>query len=502
MCGEEATSEVAGSVKDNAAAPNANTQATIADPVNVVTGAFLQTETDLTIPCGRLNLEFTRHYDSGRQLPDGSVGPLGRGWTHSYNLVLNLQDSDSPIYTDDRFSDVKFAKDPDRENTFLPVGKSGVELHRKQNGYHLRQGDGLRAEFCLEGILRRIVRPGPKLDVTLDFECDTQARLIRVKGVAERELRFAYSNERTTLIESVSDHTGRSWRFTYSNGLLVQAKRPDDAIIEYEYFREEFDVASARKKTKKRIVCGMSKIYWPRLEPDDKVAMVTNRYTSEGRVFEQLDSLGNVTAFDYNLYTRTTCVTDPEGWTTVYFYDSSDNTIKIRRPSGGTFEWVFDDRRNLIAETQSFEGKEFSRNEYVEFSSNVRPHASFASRALGNPSVQQKLAGRKIANGHDRIGNKPLVKDSAGNVTRFLEFNKFGRPGLILLPDSSRMKLKYDEISGLPIQQKRELTVFGSEQKLNWMVVWKYDDWGNLIQRQEMGGRKWPRHTLQKNTSF
>ncbi|MDP3330577.1 MAG: DUF6531 domain-containing protein [Methylococcaceae bacterium] len=56
------------------------------DPVNLVTGNLIHTERDISVPGRGLPLVFERNYNS-RGAKDG---PLGFGWTHSFNHKLNF----------------------------------------------------------------------------------------------------------------------------------------------------------------------------------------------------------------------------------------------------------------------------------------------------------------------------------------------------------------------------------------------------------------------------
>jgi hypothetical protein len=61
-----------------------NPTRTIAGPVNTATGNYYTSITDLQAPTRGIGFLFARSYNSG----DTYSGPLGPGWTHSYNLIL------------------------------------------------------------------------------------------------------------------------------------------------------------------------------------------------------------------------------------------------------------------------------------------------------------------------------------------------------------------------------------------------------------------------------
>ena len=61
------------------------------DPVSTVTGNNYHDETDIVIKGRGLNIALTRTYNSA-PVSTGSNGPLGYGWTHSYNMRLRSND--------------------------------------------------------------------------------------------------------------------------------------------------------------------------------------------------------------------------------------------------------------------------------------------------------------------------------------------------------------------------------------------------------------------------
>ena len=54
------------------------------EPINIVTGHMVRDETDLAVPAPGLSLLFKRTYNSGLDLPAGSLGPK---WTHNFEWL-------------------------------------------------------------------------------------------------------------------------------------------------------------------------------------------------------------------------------------------------------------------------------------------------------------------------------------------------------------------------------------------------------------------------------
>ncbi len=78
---------------------NSPNSGTFADPVNTATGNFTSDKTDMTVAGKGFGFEFKRSYNS----QDLTTGPLGVGWTHSYNLTVteNTTDNTATVRYDD-----------------------------------------------------------------------------------------------------------------------------------------------------------------------------------------------------------------------------------------------------------------------------------------------------------------------------------------------------------------------------------------------------------------
>ncbi len=66
------------------------------DPVNLGSGSFVRTETDISVPNVGLPLDFVRYYVSGRTADDG----FGAGWTDTYSDTMVTQMGGDVLWTD------------------------------------------------------------------------------------------------------------------------------------------------------------------------------------------------------------------------------------------------------------------------------------------------------------------------------------------------------------------------------------------------------------------
>lgn len=108
------------------------TSALTGNPVNIATGNKYEEVLDLTLPTPGIQLEFKRFYNS--QLSND--GPLGYGWTHSYDLTIQvIQESPSKrVIVWDSNGRALYFTESLRTNEIIFMGESGVKDRLKQAG--------------------------------------------------------------------------------------------------------------------------------------------------------------------------------------------------------------------------------------------------------------------------------------------------------------------------------------------------------------------------------
>ncbi len=491
-CSGESNQEVGEAIVEVIAEASQNNQANTADPVNVVTGAFLHTEHDVVFPSRRLSVALTRHYNNQLHNTDGDprLHPFGPGWTFSYGLRIERRDEDCLVYIDDCGAVIQFVFDPTTGTFRSPPGSLGMHITQKEDdGFRLRQITGLTAEFNSAGRIVALIQPGPRQDSRLEFQYDSLDRLSSVLGAGSRGLQFHYESG-DFLIRQVSDHTIRQWSYLYNEHCeLVEVGGPCGRTRRYEYGEWKGRIATDRKTSREESLRALRCIYpYVSQRENSKVEpQVKNSYTTEQRVYLQVDAMGAQTRFEYNPFTRTTGVTDPAGNTTLYCFDEVGSTTKVRRPSGATMEYVFDDRRNVIAEIDSLG----NRTEYVDFKdpSRLDEQVEYGNRATGNRSGYMAFSSSDFDSGYDSDGNRSLRRDGLGQVTRFEDYTRFGKPGRIVLPDGSTILTEYDDRSGLPLRQVKQLSK-GRNESLFLIEEWLYDDFGNCTRHRTWAENK------------
>lgn len=207
----------------------------VGNPVNVATGNKYEEALDLSILTNGISLELRRAYNS--QIHD--EGPLGYGWTHNYDLTLEVVET-SPnkrirIWDGDGralyFLEMRRWPANSPEITFS--GESGVKDRLKQNSstgeYFLRRKEGnLTYQFGSDGKLLQISDSNGNT-LTLTY---TEGLLTQVLDNFGRSILFQYDQNR---IISITDPSNKSVLYEYTNGDLTKVTYPDSNFIRYAY---------------------------------------------------------------------------------------------------------------------------------------------------------------------------------------------------------------------------------------------------------------------------
>ena len=202
------------------------------NPVNVATGNKFEEVLDLTISTIGIPLEFRRSYNSQITF-DGS---LGYGWTHTFDIILNVVQT-SPtkrvrIWDSDGRA-LYFNEVQQNSTEILFGGESGVKDRLRQvistGEYFLRRKEGnLTYRFDSNGKLLEISDPNGNM-LTFTY---TGGLLTQVSDNFGKSLSIQYLNNR---ISSITDPKNQSISYEYTNGDLTRVTYPDQNFVRYAY---------------------------------------------------------------------------------------------------------------------------------------------------------------------------------------------------------------------------------------------------------------------------
>lgn len=310
------------------------------DPVNLATGDLLFDRTDLALGgSGVRGLSFSRHYTSANHNQDG---PLGYGWTHSYNirvsehthykaalgmrtpadaapmmvaglvtldLLKNEQSAKGWVaaslvnqWATDRLTEnavsvhlgsrvLTYVEQPD--GSYTPPPGVTTDLVVSNGLYRLQERFGTEYRFNADHRLSTIVDADGN---TLSLSYNAQTNLQSVTDCYNRTLTLTYNGERIT---QVSDGTGRSVSYGYTGDDLTSYTDPDGHIWTYQY-----DGAHRLEAL---------------FDPTPQMT-ATNTFDSLGRV--KLQRNGNGDEWDFRFTDFVNKEIDPEGGEKVYYFDA------------------------------------------------------------------------------------------------------------------------------------------------------------------------------------
>ncbi len=439
----------------------------VADPVDVVTGAFYIDDVDLTLP-GSFPLEIRRNYNSQNPV----IGDLGCGWKLSLNPFLTEQDG--KLYAAEADGSVIVYRlnpstsrwevspkdNPDLSNyNSRGIGSTANPFHAYIEDNVLYGTDGSKRYFE-DGLLKKWVNAAGN---TLTFTYENK-HLSQVESSQGNFLGFHYSPEGR--ISEIYARDGRRVTYNYDYlGDLRRVKLPNDAVISYEYDKAH----QITKETK----------------PHGRV--LVNKYV-DGRVEEQSSPMGpqqsmTVTAtFAYK--DGLTTVTDANSGCTTYKIFQKQ-IYKITDPLGyETLQsWFIDEKSYFDPVTE----RVVEWNQPGGWQRSLKSSADkrglityYLYDKRGNPEVIGLQGEDLTGNGQKEIAKKLFYNDQnlcfqeeACGQTTLITYD----PALPYLPKriekySGNTLLSYSEMEYYPLGQLKK------ENRSGAVTLWEYDAHG------------------------
>jgi len=176
------------------------------NPINVATGNKYQLESDFT-GSSDFALSFSRHYNSLKAFD--SV--LGQQWRHNYERSLNIDFLASPATISVNRPDGVVYTYTQQSGLWVSDADVIETLTQTSNGYRLMNASNIIEDY------------------------DTAGRLMSMTNTRKQTISLSY-NSTTSLLETVTDHFGRTLTFAYdSNDRLVSFNDPQGNTYRYEY---------------------------------------------------------------------------------------------------------------------------------------------------------------------------------------------------------------------------------------------------------------------------
>ncbi len=305
-----------------AEAPCDSCEARGADPVDFVSGLYVQTDTDLVVP-DVMPIQLTRTY----RTRDTASRPFGIGASHPYDNYMLRDDlctAARVILPDGRYRHFARTSGTNCLDAVLEHAASQTEFYKATlawdpavQRYRLKFKDRTEWRFSDYGSLVAMLdRNGNTTTLTRAAGGGLAGTLTKITSPNGRYLTFTY--DAANRITQVTDILGRTITYTYdASGRLWKVTNPLTGVAEYTYD------ASHRLLTLK--------------EPNGNIH-VTNTYDANGRVATQTQADGTTYAFAYILngsgQVIQTNMTDPRGYVKRLTFNSGGYTLSSTEAHG------------------------------------------------------------------------------------------------------------------------------------------------------------------------
>ena len=383
-----------------------------ADPCNTESGVFYETFTDLSIPGRGPALSFTRTYST---VSASSPGPLGYGWTDSYNASLAVSGS-SPnevaTVSQENGSQVTFTQ-PSSGNAW-PAQAPRVIATLNHNG------DG-------SWTYTREAR--------LVFGFNSSGQLVSEKDLNGYTTSLGYTGSELT---SITDPGGRSlhvgWTGSHITSVTDAAVTPNRTVT-FQYndgagnLTDVIDVNGGHTQLAYDANHRMTNVYDPNCYAVKATCNsgngVFNAYNAVGQVTSQQDQLGRTTFFAYagdptSAAGGTTTITDPKQNVTVDSYQFGVRTSETRgsgTAQAATTYFRYDPATLALTATEDPDG-------------HVTTNAVDAN---GNVTGTQDALGRTTSATYNSF-NEPLTKTDGNQVTTTYTYDTSGNLRAVSTP--------------------------------------------------------------------
>jgi RHS repeat-associated protein len=357
----------------------------VGQPINLTTGNMYTQQEDLAYPSAFGPLAFVRTYNS----QSAYAGPLGPGWTHSYDYELQELPTGA-IRLRNGTGNVRYYEPVSGGSTTYRVAAPARDtstLVKRTDGYTETEQDGLRREFDAEGHLLTIVTragwttaftyangrlatvtdPGGR---TLRLSYTGDAHLARVEGPGGLFAQYAYDS--AGRLVSVADAVGTRWTYTYSDSSPSQLTSVVDAnghvVEQHTYDDTGLVIATAEANGVKALTLAYQDS--SHTQVTDSLGWVTTYtfgvfgdlplvtqvdgpcpcgrpdtaidYDTQGRRIRETDALGHVTRYEHDADGNLTQVTDALGQVTASTYNAFGQVLTTTDPTGATTAFAYD----------------------------------------------------------------------------------------------------------------------------------------------------------------
>lgn len=281
------------------------------------------------------------------------MGPLGLGWSDSWQTSLTVQSDGTVVVVEPGGIQRIFEPDSRNPNNYFDqAGDYGVLTPTGGGAFTLTEQDGTVTAYNPDGTLNYV----QDTDGNTIGAGYTSGLLTSLTASSGQYLTIGYNTD--GLIASVTDSAGRETTYHYdpTDTHLTSVTTFDGETTNYAYdtssnlTTENALLAIAFPDGTHTYFTYDSEGRFASTSADGGAEMTTFAYGPGGAVFAT-DALGNTTTYDFDARGLMAKITDPLGQSTEYTYDTHFNLTQITDPAGQITTDQYDASGNLISTT-------------------------------------------------------------------------------------------------------------------------------------------------------
>ncbi len=460
------------------------------DPVEVVSGNYYHSKTDLAIPGPGIPLSWTRSYSAmGTNSGPGILGPMGPKWSHNWqaslremttgDVAINLPMGSTLLF---RYSGGTYTPEAGLEATLVKNGGGDWTLTTKSQLVYSFDADGLWTE----------IEDRNGNSATLSYNGSDQ--LIGITDAVSRSLTISYNGD--DLIESVEDPAGRTVYYDYdTDGLHIEVTDVLGETVTFDYQGYLLTEATDAKGN----------------------LFVRNTYDSFGRVIEQLDADNGLTEFQYatpgdganriidqrgkqttyyfDQQMRVTDIEDHAGAVTSFVYDADGNRTSVTNALNKTWTYTYDSDGNVLTATDPL-SKTWTYtyngfNDVLTVTDPLSRVTEFTYDGSGNLATIEDANGKVTTLTINGLGLVTEIEDPLTNAVTF-DYDAYGNRTEVTNALAKAWLYTYDSAGRVttvedPLAHTTTLTynaanlVLSAEDELGNTTSYTYDKNGNVL---------------------
>lgn len=457
------------------------------DPVNLCNGNYVYEKV-----CMELNTEIEMQFRIFYNIQNDRAGSLGRGWIHTWEVMLERTAETISMIRDD-YSRYVFLFE---EGEYRAAPGTCASLCRQEENDIVTDQNGISYFFDCAGRLQRVENLAGSY-VMLQY--DDRGILNRVTDRRGNFFAFTYSGDGR--LQKVTDSTEREVAIVWQHGQFAAVLDPQKRKTSYRYDSQ----GRLTELINGNGIIGLVNTY------DEQGRTVRQQFPDGGSMgYRYLDDLnqvvlteqnGNEIIYEHDKYMRNTHIiySDGEEYST---YDENNNRTSVTDKRGNTSYYAYDDKgnlerfRNALGDEVSFSYTKKKQISEVRLNGEILQRSDYNDRNLqirtenaagavdkyeyddyGQPVLWEKADGSKVKLTYDEKGNLSSITNSAGGCTRY-EYNSRNQVVKTIDGLGNETSYSYNEADELVMVKNAA----GNTER------YIYDDCGNVVQMTDASG--------------